>query len=215
MKEHSRSRLTFFICLFLFVMGCSQTKPDTSPPPGTITYRDLELKDYDEMRAIVKEHVNKAHKLILETDSNSNAEHDAKLELIKAERLILSRPNPDNMVSKLTPDVRREMAELGPYDELLEAMAREGIQAFNGDLNLPVAVQTTFLFVLENLMSELKPEITADARKRACLEQIRDANIQVSSEVAAERKLKSMYLTESPSEEAGRILEAAGFKKKR
>lgn len=209
------TRVTLLSLLMLLIVGCSNARPEASDKPTGVSYRDLELKDYDEMRALVREHTNKARKILSAADSNPDAERDARLELIKAERLIMSRPNPDNMVTKLIPDVRREMAEIGAYDDLLEAVTREGIQAFNGDLHLPVTVQTTFLFVLENLLSEMRPEVGTDPRQRGLVEQIRDAKIKVPDDVAAERKLKSMYLTESPSDQAKQILEAAGFKQKR
>lgn len=206
------------ISIFLisnFQLGCSETKPEAPTKSQGTTYRDLLLKDYEEMLAMVKGYVNKAHKIVGDSDTNTEWEHDAKLEMIKAERLILSRPNSDNMVSKLVVEVKREMGEIGSYDDVLEAITHEGVQAFNGDLNLPVPMQTTFLFVLENLMSELKPEITEDPRQQALMEQIRDAKIKVPYDVMAERKLQAMFLTENPSEEAAKILDDAGLGKKK
>ncbi len=114
---------------------------------------------------------------------------------------------------KLTLEVRREMTDVGNYDDILEAMTREGIQAFDSNLSLPTTMKTTYTFLLENLMSELKPEIKNDSRQRAMLEQIRDAKLDIPYDVMRERKLQGMFLTESPSEHAKRILEEAGFKK--
>ncbi len=117
------------------------------------------------------------------------------------------------MVAKLTTEVRKQIGEFGSYDDILLAMTKEGIDAFDPNMRLPTVMQTTYLFLLENLMSELKPEIKEDPRQREFLEMIRDANIKIPREVMTERKLQSMFLTISPSEEAARILNAAGFPK--
>lgn len=197
----------------LTVTGCSNTRPEP-PAKGTgLTYRELILKDYDEMHAMIKKHLKAAHKLVLSSETNSDWQHLAQDELTKAERVILSRPNSDNMVSKLTPDVRHDMTDVGNYDDILETMTHEGIQAFDPNMTLPTIMKTTYTFFLENLMSELKPDITTNDRARSMMEQIRDANIQVPHDVMGERKLQGMFLTESPSDEAKRILEEAGFKK--
>lgn len=196
-------------------LGCSNTRPE--PPDKSMgpTYRDLMLKDYDQMFAIVKKHIKAAHKFVESSDNNPDWQREAQDELTRAERLVLMRPNSDNMVTKLTTEIRREMTDIGNYDDILETVTHEGIQAFNKDMNLPVITRTTYTFMLENLMSELEPEIKTDDRQRGLMEQIRDANIDVPYEVMRERKLQGMFLTESPSDKAKRILEENGFKKGR
>ncbi len=208
--------LLIFPAIFATVLtACSNSRPDSPVKGPGITYRDLMLKDYDEMYAMVKSHTRAAHKMIEESDNNSDWQEGARSELLVAERLILSRPDSDNMVAKLTPEVKREIAMFGNYDDLLETLTKEGIQAFDSNMNLPTTIRTTQLFVLENLMSEIQPEVKDNAREREMLEQIRDAKIDLPSDVVAERKLQGMFLATSPSDEAKRILVAAGFKKKR
>jgi hypothetical protein len=199
----------------LFVVNCSQVKPDEPIKTKGLTYRELMLKDYDEMEAIVKRHIKDAHVILATSDSDENAEFKAKAELLRATRTVFSRPNSDNMVAKLAAQVKSEANTFTIYDDLLESLTKEGIEAFDPKLKLPTDTQTTSLFMLENLMSEFKPEISQNERERACLEQIRDAKIAIPRKVMAERKLSSMFLGESPSDTAKRILEAAGFKKKK
>jgi hypothetical protein len=201
--------------LFIFAIGCSNTKPEAPSTSHRLTYRDLIIKDYDEMLAMVKKHTVAAHKIVINSENNPDWEHDAKLELLHAERLILSRPDSDNMASKLAFEVRREISSFGSYDDLLEILTKESIQAFNPDMRLPTVEQTTYLFILENLMAEMKPNVSEDTHGRQMLEEIRDAKIQVPHDVMRERKLQGMFLTDSPSEEAHRILVDAGFDKKR
>ena len=203
------------LAFIVFGLGCSNVKPEEQIRGPGPTYRDLMLRDYDEMFAMVRKHTKAAHKLVITSDSNPDWEHAAMRELIEAERIILSRPNSDNMVAKLTLEVRKQVGEFGSYHDILGAMTKEGIEAFDPNMRLPTVMKTTYLFLLENLMSELKPEIKDDPTQREFLERIRDANIKVPREVMGERKLQSMFSTDSPSEEANRILLAAGFKKKK
>src|SRR4051812_3366527 len=121
-------KLTHLVLLaaLVFGLGCSRTRPDdsaTSPGPN---YRELMLKDYDEMFMMVKKHTKSAHKMVQDADNYPDWESNAKSELVQATRLILSRPNTDNMVAKLTPEVRREILGFGNYDDILETVTREG-----------------------------------------------------------------------------------------
>jgi predicted small metal-binding protein len=195
------------------ITACSNTRPEAPAQGMGDTYRSLMLKDYDEMLKIVKKHAKQAHKIVMGSESNSDWQQQAMDELIKAERTILSRPNNDNMVAKLTLEVRREMTDVGNYEDILAKLVHESIDAMKPDMNLPTINQSTYTFVFENLMSEMKPEIANNDRQRALVEEIRDADVQVPYEVMRERKLQGMFLTESPSDEAKRILEEAGFKK--
>lgn len=196
------------------MIACSHTKPDSPSHGPGLTYRDLILKDYDEMSALVRKHTSAAHKIVRNSEDNSNWENDAKVELVKAERLILSRPDTDNMASKLILEVRREISAFGHYDDILRDLTRESIDAFDPNASLPTEVQTTFLFMLENLMAEMKSNVTENTNSQTMLKQIRDAKIHVPPEVIADRKLQGMFLTDNPSEEASRILKAAGLEKK-
>jgi hypothetical protein len=202
------------IGLLVTLTGCSNTKPEPTSQGSGQTYRELIIKDYDEMQAMMRKHLRAAHKIVAGADSNSEWEHDAKAELARAERLVLSRPDTDNMVAKLVPEIRHEIAAFGSYDDLLDIVTTESLEAFRPDMNLPVAEHTTFLFILENLMSEMKPNLQ-DPRQLALMERIRDAKIEVPHDVMAERKLQGMFLTDSPSDEARRIIDDEGFGKKK
>lgn len=208
----------FFVVSFfaLVLSGCASTSSrPQAHGPGQMTYRELMVMDYDQLYDMVIKHTKAAHKVIRESETNPEWEVGAKQELAHAMRIILSRPDSDNMVAKLIPEVRREMALFGNYNDLLDTLANEGIKAFDSEMKMSVEMQTTYTFYLENLLGELQPMIKEDERARAIVERVRDAKIKVPYEVMAERKLQGMFLTESPSEVAQRILEKAGFKKKK
>src|SRR4051812_925015 len=104
---------TATLVFIAFGLGCSQVKDEKPSPQSGNTYREYMLKDYDEMSALVRKHTKAAHKLVAESEKNSDWEQSAMNELIQAERIILSRPNSDNMVGKLTLEVRKYIGDFG------------------------------------------------------------------------------------------------------
>ena len=127
-------------------------------------------------------------------------------------KLILSRPNKDNMTSKLVPVVRSELTLLGAYQETMLSIANEAIHSINNEQNTPVD-RATSVFILENLMSELKPDVTRKPAIKKIFERIRDAKIKLSSKVKNDRKVRGMFLTQSPSLTAKKILDSKFPKK--
>src|SRR5258708_3483280 len=67
-------------------------------------YSDLVIRDYDEMSKEVQIRVRNAHKANKDGE-DSSGDPAAIEELRDGLKLIFSRPNSDNMVAKLTPDI--------------------------------------------------------------------------------------------------------------
>lgn len=179
-------------------------------------YSELQIKDYDEMSALVKEKVKKAVKIFRET---GDAEEDAPPdqagveELRSAFHLILARPNQDNMLAKLMPEVRKELANVNAFEDSLSSLAAEAVEGLRNE-KLPTVFRSTYLFVLENIISEFKPEIRDKTDLRKIFEKIRDANLEIPKDVTKDLKLRSMLKVESPSERAKQILEKLSAEKK-
>ena len=184
-------------------------------------YSDLIIKDYDEMNQQVQARIKKARKL-LKSDSKASptdtAEEevnpDAIAELVDALKLIFSRPNTDNMVAKLTPDVRRELSNVTSYEEAIAGIAKEAIAGAQ-DKGGTVARRSTSLFMLENILSEIRPEVPNNEEFRTVVKTIADAKLKIDDDVANERKVRSMFKTRNPSEMASEILAALTSKKKK
>ena len=66
---------------------------------------------------------------------------------------------------------------------------------------------------LENLIAELKPEMEKNANFKRIIEEIRDADIQISDEVAKQIKMRTMTRPVSPSETAAKVLPKSQSKK--
>lgn len=171
-------------------------------------YSDLVIRDYDEMNRAVQKHVRNAQKAIKK--GGDEGEREAIEEMRDALKLILSRPNSDNMVAKLTPEVRRELSAFSAYEDTMASLAAECLVRVK-DQNLTVARRSTDLFVLENMLNEIHPEIQRNEDMQRIVKRIADAHIQIDGDVINDRKIRSMFKTRNPSDMAQEMLK--GLKK--
>jgi hypothetical protein len=101
--------------------------------------------------------------------------------------------------------VRSELNNFNAFEDTLNSITDEAIRAINSE-TLPVVYRATALFILENIMSEVRPELENKEDFKSLLVRVRDAKIKVPDKIANERKLRSMYKTKSPSEIAEKLL---------
>jgi len=169
-------------------------------------YNELMIKDYDEMSKLVHLHIKKAQKVSGEDENELDSEAiDILREGLK---LVFSRPNSDNMIAKLIPDLRRELVNYQAYETSFEPMAKNAIEIVKSK-NAATITQSTALIILENILSEIRPEVErGNANLRKVMEQIRDADLELSTAVIKERKLRGMLKSLNPSDEAKTILKA-------
>ncbi|MCC7404266.1 MAG: hypothetical protein IT288_07705 [Bdellovibrionales bacterium] len=198
MRQHFKVLGGIFLCLFLIPTSRGDN----------FKYSELQIRDYDEMLKDVKARVLNAKKLSMEKQASGDDEEGDRLAveaLRDALKLVLSRPNEDNMVTKLMPMVRSELNNFNAFEDTLNSITDEAIRAINSD-TLPVVYRATALFILENIMSEVRPELENKEDFKSLLARVRDAKIKVPDKIANERKLRSMYKTKSPSEIAEKLL---------
>lgn len=171
-------------------------------------YSELQIKDHDEMLKMIQTRVKASKKAAIERqkeDDDEGGDKEAVEELREAARLALSRPNKDNLLNDLIPPIRHELTQYNAYDDVLVALADEATGGL-GNQKLPTAFRCTYLFMLENLMSEMKPELATKAEFRRSLEKIRDAKIKIEADMSKELRMTSMFVMTSPSETAKKIL---------
>lgn len=192
-------KILLFLTLFISSLSFAKEYP----------YNELMTKDYDEMQASVRKGVLQAKKAAREKQKEGDedgADQEAISLLRDTVQFILSRPDKDFMVSKLMPLVRKELVNYGAFEVSLETVATQAIMTLKSD-KAATTTKSTAVFILENLMSEIKPEIELKPEFKKIVEQIRDAKIKIPDAVAADRKMTSMFKTISPSDTAKDILE--------
>lgn len=166
-------------------------------------YSKLQMKSFDEMMNEVKARVQKAEK-----DGNEDVE-SAKTRLKDALLLIFSRPNRDNMVSQLIPTVRSPLKNLEAYEDTISDLADDALAKLAIKSAKPDA-KATALIILENIMSELKPDINSNPKVKSIFEKIRDAKIVVGNDIKNELRMRSsLKPSASPSEIAAKVLAGA------
>jgi hypothetical protein len=169
-------------------------------------YNDLMIRDYDEMNKQVQARIKKATQ-ITNKEEGGEADREAIEELRDALKLIFSRPNSDNMVAKLIPEVRRELANMSAYEDSIAAVATEALTAAkNQDATL--SHRATSLFILANILSEIRPESEINADFRRIVQRVADAKIKIADDVAKDLKIRSMYKLQNPSDLAAEILKS-------
>jgi hypothetical protein len=169
---------------------------------ATFKYGELMLKDYDEMQKMVQDFIKKSQKL---QNPNSEETTDATAPLRDALKLIFSRPDSDNMVAKLVPDVRRELSNLNAFEATIESVAQESLEIIKNK-KAAVSAQSTSLFVLENILGEIHPELDGNPGLVKIVQDVAGAKIKISKEIANDRKLKGMFTTKNPSDMAKDML---------
>lgn len=226
----SSKKNTLIICIacaLVGLTGCksksinSEGEAETQKQPNPLVpvafgpsfkYSELLTKDYEEMSKAVQLLVNKAHQTTSKEETAGDAE--AVEYLGQALKLIFSRPDSDNMVSKLVAEIRRELQGYNSYDDVIAALAREAIvtaQNTNGTLN----AQATAIVELENILAEIKPSVQGgNAELRRTVAIVKNADLSISSDVKRDLRMRGMFVIRNPSEIAANILKSLEAKKK-
>ncbi|OFZ18708.1 MAG: hypothetical protein A2Z20_04970 [Bdellovibrionales bacterium RBG_16_40_8] len=158
------------------------------------------MKTYDEMSNRVKKRIIVAEKKA-ETDPDS-----AKANLKDALQLIFSRPNSDNMVSQLVPTVKSRLKNFASYESTVDEIVTATLDEIKKTKSA-ANKQATSLIILENILSEFKPDVKNNKVVKVFFEKIRNAKIEVSSKVKTEFRMRSMLKPPaSPSAVAEKIL---------
>jgi hypothetical protein len=211
-KNFSISTLLSFVATaalgVAFLASCASKNPvdlalqGMEPRRPPVLYSSLILKDLDDMSSLVQEKIKIARR------------EKTTAPLREGLVTILARSDSDAMLSKVFPPLRNELEANGSYESTLDSIVSECLVSLKKGKDLTAAEQVTYLIVLENLLSEIRPRIGDSRALLRLTERIRDADLDVSEKAKNERSLRVMQEMRSPSEVAGRIIEAYQESKK-
>jgi hypothetical protein len=204
------SKGNWLLALVLIICaGCATQKSETASDENNsqkadFNYAQLQIKDLTEMQAVVNKQIKKADDF-----SKDNDEVSAVAALRSALQYVFSRPNSDNMVSALTPPLRSKLRELDAFEKVLDEIVDAAIYKLN-DKHMKAGARATSYFVLENFMSECKPETQVNEKIKGIFAKIRDAKIELDGSVKSDLKMRAMYQSpKSPSDIAAKIIGGA------
>ena len=161
-------------------------------------YHQLTLKNLDQINAIVKEKIKES----------KQAYSGKTVPLKEALQAIYSRPNSDDMISKIADSIKVKLDEENAYESVFEELIREAINALKNPSKFKKDVQVTYAIFLENTIAEFKPELKNKGFEYKMMEKIANSSIELSKEARKERQLRLMSEGTSPSEMAKKILES-------
>jgi len=200
----------------LLAISCSSQPKKEATVAGDLpriknyNYKKLQVRDYEQMLTLVRNRIERAEEISIKAQDHGNeAEEELKaLVLLKnAMTLILTRPNAsnDNMATKLAPFVRRELNNYDAYYKTMDIIVSAALNNLMSD-SVSNNHKVGSTFILENAMSELKPELKNEAYVKKIFEKIKNTELTLDQKIISERLLQAMYSSSSPSETAERIL---------
>lgn len=169
----------------------------------------LRMKNAEQLNALVIKKIKQAEavqkKQEVDDDMGIVAEPEAIEYLQDATIIVLSRPDQDGTRAIAFARLRRELTDLNSFDQVISAVNKEAIDALKNK-STSVKDQATYIYVLENLMAELKPDLGTNSTYRKLVEDIKNADIELSEKVKTQQRLRAMNKAVSPSKTAEAIL---------
>ena len=198
-----------FLFLILFLFSCESLKKKdisyvSSPELESYTSMSLQIKDYDEMQALIQSFV-EASKSHAEMDP-----HMALHELKKGLKVSLMRPD---FKSSLIRPLKSEIIQYKGFLDVFDEVVQESVAEFQEERG-SVAYQASLIYLMENSIAYLQAIKNKESGKS--LAHIRDAKIKVSVKISNYLALEmGRARSDSPSKLAEQILVGWAFDKKK
>ncbi len=177
-------------------------------------YTQLQNKDLDQMRLLIKPYLQKSTESLKKqgetADKDQQDEHESEAveHLRQALKIILSRPNKDNMILKLMDEVQSRLVVLNMYEASLMNLTISSLTVMKQE-SLPKSYIATHIFILENIMGQIRPQISDNGKYKEIMFKIKDADVEVPKKAVRMRRMRGMHRTISPSKIAESILKKA------
>lgn len=169
----------------------------------TYTYHQLTLKNLDQMNTLIKNKI-----------KESKAAYSGKtVPLKEALQAVYSRPNSDDMISKIVDQLRSQLELESAYEKVFSELIQEAINALKRPQNFKKDVQVSYAIFLENTIAEFKPDLKSDSFELKMIQKIAGSELDLTKEARKERQLRLMTEGSSPSELAKIVLQE--FEKKK
>jgi hypothetical protein len=130
--------------------------------------------------------------------------------LIKSSlEIVLAQPDQSIGISSIFDQLRSSSGSDKRFASALSSIAEDAIQVLkNKEKNKDLQrTQNTYVYILNNMLGEIQ-KLKEISNYKAIIEQIRDADIEMSDALISHRLLNSMAQAESPSKIAATIIPA-------
>lgn len=184
----------------------------------------LKVMDIETLQRIVAQNLNSAQKAMhqgsepeMDTGNFSDGESekdysadDGRTLIKESLELIFAKPEQNHATSVIYSNVEGVAIEYGGILGFLEEITSQALNILDqsGSDKALVRDQNSYVYILNNMMSEIKPLVESKEGKdyRKLVEKIRDADISFSDSLKSYRILNSMSNITNPSEVAETIV---------
>ena len=175
---------------------------------GEFTYKKLMVKDYEELREILKKQVKNSQK---QSFLDSEKPLGAIGELKKGLSWLFMRPDADGLRKSLLPILENEIINYKPFLDTLHEITKDSIFVLKSKKSSTIQ-KTSHLFVLENTIEHIKNSESNSALK--ILKTIKDAKIKLPKKVREHKAREFGKETkQSPSQTAKKLIKIKAKKK--
>ena len=161
-------------------------------------YKTLKTLDLDQMSDLLYGKVN---------DYKTNEQSQSLKEGVL---IAFSRPNEDVILDKVLSIVKNPLDDLVEWQDTLFQITQQSIETIQQDSET-ASVQVTAAVVLENILSELKPDFMKQYEtggfETDIITKIANANLKLGQNLLKEKKLNLMRTNASPSALAQKLIE--------
>lgn len=192
--EDNRTMKKYTIAIFVSLLYTVQTFG------VTYNYTTLIFLDYENLRPIVKNSLEESRQHEYPGDGDQ-----AVSPLRKTFKMLLSRPDNDGLLRKLSPNLISEMNTLGVFESVVGDLMQKGQDEVDNS-TLDPKVRTTALIMLNNLLLTIRPLTlnNTDLAKEVC--QFADKDIKIPKAVQKNSKMTTMFNSTKPTDLAKKIM---------
>jgi hypothetical protein len=164
-------------------------------------YTTLIFKDYPDLKPLVKNAVRESRRFKYPRDGERAVDP-----LKKSLKMILSRPDDDNLVSKLSSELISDLENMGVFEVVVADLIKEGKEeVYNKALN--PKVRATSLIMMNNLLLMVRPLALENVELAKSVCKLADDEIKIPKEVLKNTELTTMLKEPSPTILAKKIME--------
>ena len=209
MKHKFQPFLLFLAILPFFHCSHSQTR-DYLPVKTRHFFHELHIKGYEQMSSLIEPWIEKAGKINQEIPREIQIEQGGSPEIKQAvqEALIiaLSKPGHDNTVSRLVQNIQRRTGVYSDFWSVMDNISKKACSGVKSEDRSPLE-RATYFYILENIISELRPYVENSDPAKNILSFIQHADIKIPPSVHSERYIRVLEpQTLSPSKLAKKVL---------
>jgi hypothetical protein len=172
-------------------------------------YTTLIFKDYPDLKPLVKNALKESRRFKYPKDGDKPI-----APLRKSLKMILSRPDDDNLISKLSGDLIGDLEGMGVFSRVIDELVHEGEEDVYNKALSP-KVRATSLVMMNNLLLLIRPLSLEDTRLATTVCKLADKDMKIPKDILKTTELTTMLKEPSPTNLAKKVMQWYAKKKQK